>query len=247
MDALLSRHLPVTTDRLEFSSQKIDPPPIITPRINFVKRLNTLKRVTRDDTQSTTRTTDNNMDVDVDDSGDSGDTSLMEHNTTIIPDFSSDSGGEDVFDTTGTKIPKPRGQAGHPGSGGYSLDFVLRKWGSTLISDVNVSPENSDNNHRSFHFQKLVKREADRLLDTSSSYRLQNPAEIDNICVLVSTVLSQMIKSHCCMSIKVTRQFPIVSKYQGYWPVHDMLKLHLKYTSESSRKGDSARRRGKGR
>ena len=137
MDALLSRHLPVITDRLEFLSQKIDPPPVITTRINFAKRLATLRRVTREETQSTTRTTDNSMDVD--DTGDNGDS---EHNTTFIADCNSDSGGEEVpheLDTITTKIPKPRGQAGHPGSGGYSLDFVLRKWGSTLISDVNVS------------------------------------------------------------------------------------------------------------
>jgi hypothetical protein len=137
MDALLSHRLPVITDRLEFSCQKIDPPPVITPRIDFAKPLTTLKRVTRDETQSTTRTTHNNMDVD-----DSGHSRLMEDNPTFTPDLSSDSGGEDVFqDSSATKIPKPRGQAGHPGSGGYSLDFVLRKWGSTLISDVNVSSE----------------------------------------------------------------------------------------------------------
>jgi hypothetical protein len=136
MDALLSHHLPVITDRLEFSCQKIDPPPVITPRIDFTKPLTTLKRVTRDETQSTTGTTHNDMDVD-----DSSHSRLMEENTTFTPDLSSDSGGEDVFDSSATKIPKPRGQAGHPGSGGYSLDFVLRKWGSTLISDVNVSSE----------------------------------------------------------------------------------------------------------
>jgi hypothetical protein len=199
MDALLSRHLPVITDRLQFSSQKFDPPPVITPRINFAKQLATLKRVTREETQSTTRMTDNSMNVD--------DSSDSEHNTTFIADFNSDSGGEegvpDKLDTIATKIPKPRGQVGHPGSGGYSLDFVLRKWGSTLISDVNVNSENKDNNHRSSHLQKLVKREADRLLDTGTSYRSQNLAEIDNICVLVSSLLFQMSNSHCCI-------------YQGY-------------------------------
>ena len=136
MDALLSHHLPVITDRLEFSCQKIGPPPTITPRIDFVKPLTMLKWVTRDETQSTTGTTYNNMDVD-----DSTDTSLMQDNTNFTVDLNSNSGSEDVFDTSTTKIPKPRGQAGHPGSGGYSLDFVLRKWGSTLISDVNVSSE----------------------------------------------------------------------------------------------------------
>ncbi|KAF8798502.1 hypothetical protein BYT27DRAFT_7218353 [Phlegmacium glaucopus] len=121
-------------------------------------------------------------------------------------DVSSDSGTEetdlDLLDAVQSKIPKPRGQAGHPGSGGYSLDIVLQKWGSSLIADVN----------------KLVKQKADQLLDTSHSYRMQNSAEIDDICIIIGNT------------------FPIVAKYQKHWPVRDMLKQHLKYTSESSRK-----------
>jgi hypothetical protein len=55
-------------------------------------------------------------------------------------DLGSDSGSEEeLHNAVKKKIAKPRGQAGHPGSGGYSLDVVLRKWGSSLIGDVNVS------------------------------------------------------------------------------------------------------------
>jgi hypothetical protein len=46
--------------------------------------------------------------------------------------------------------------------------------------------------------------------------------------------------------IKVEKKFPIVRKYQNHWPVRDMLKLHLKYTSELSRKGDK-KSKGHGR
>ncbi|KAF8814864.1 hypothetical protein BYT27DRAFT_7219730 [Phlegmacium glaucopus] len=103
-------------------------------------------------------------------------------------DVSSDSGTKEMdlnlLDAVQSKIPKPRGQAGHPGS------------------DVN----------------KLVKQKADQLLDTSHSYRMQNSAEIDDICIIIGNT------------------FPIVAKYQKHWPVRDMLKQHLKYTSESSRK-----------
>ena len=31
-------------------------------------------------------------------------------------------------------------------------------------------------------------------------------------------------------------QFPLVDKYDNHWPVRDILKLHLKYTSEIYRK-----------
>jgi hypothetical protein len=37
--------------------------------------------------------------------------------------------------------------------------------------------------------------------------------------------------------IEIGKSFPIVRKYQNYWPVRDMIKLHLKNTSELFRKG----------
>ena len=53
-----------------------------------------------------------------------------------------------------------------------------------------------------------MKQQADCLLDTGSSYRFQNPAEIDNICILVSFLLFQVLNSDC-------------SIYQGYKTISD--------------------------
>lgn len=131
MDTYLSRHLPIITNRIEFSPQKLRSPPIITPRIDFAKRL---ANATAENSVSTDDFYDPN-----------GDSSVMDINAAIVTsatpsaDVNSDSGGEETADLLDKKIPKPKGQAGHPGSGGYSLEFVLRTWGSTLISDVNVS------------------------------------------------------------------------------------------------------------
>lgn len=133
MDTLLSRHLPIITNRLEFFPQTICPPPVITPRIDFAKRL---VNVTKEDSVPTT--TD-----DIDDSEamdiDATPTSSSPAPVGSVSDSESEKAAEDLHDTVDKKIPKPRGQPGHPGSGGYSLDFVLRKWGSTLITDVNVN------------------------------------------------------------------------------------------------------------
>jgi len=134
MDTLLSRHLPIITNRLEFFPQTIGPPPIITSRIDFAKRLTTNElMVTTEDSVSTDGGT---MDININEA-------FVAPASLPTDDVSSDSGAEettDLFnDAVDKKIPKPRGQAGHPGSGGYSLDFVLRKWGSTVISGVNVS------------------------------------------------------------------------------------------------------------
>jgi hypothetical protein len=132
MDTLLSRHLPIITNRLEFFPQNIALPPIITPRIDFAERLaNKELNDTSEDSEST------------------NDGGAMDINKPFVTpatppaDVGSDSGDEDNFlDTRDNKIPKPRGQVGHPGSGGYSLDFVLRKWGTTVITGVNVSDQN---------------------------------------------------------------------------------------------------------
>ena len=147
MDTLLTRHLPITTNRLEFCPQNVAPPPVITPRIDFAKRLAKNLNFTIEDSILT------------DDGGAMdginapletllADGGAMDINEPFVtpatpPNYvASDSGTEetaDLLDTVNKKIPKPRGQVGHPGSGGYSLDFVLRKWGSTVITSVNVS------------------------------------------------------------------------------------------------------------
>lgn len=129
MDTILSRHLPIITNRLEFFPQRIGPPPVITPRINFAKRLD---NTTEEDSASS-----NN---DMDDSDTMA--PAMAPATADVGSEEREETGEDAEEFANfvdKKIPKPRGQPGHPGSGGYSLDFVLRKWGSTLITDVNVN------------------------------------------------------------------------------------------------------------
>ena len=92
-----------------------------------------------------------------------------------------------------------------------------------------------------------MKQKADQLLDTSTSFRMQNSAEIDDICVMVSSHF--LIWSDqfflIVVFIQVERKFPIVRKYQNNWPVRDMLKLHLKYTLEISRKGEKGKGHGR--
>ena len=75
------------------------------------------------------------------------DSAAMDINAAFVTPATPDSGDEEIgfsLDTVNKKISKPRGQPGHPGSGGYSLDIVLRKWGSTVIESVNVSDQTSD-------------------------------------------------------------------------------------------------------
>ena len=136
MDTLLSPHLPIITNWLQFFPQNIGLPPVITAQIDFAKRL---AMITKEDPLSS----------DDDSTSSSMDTNFnAAFETPVTPvtppaDISSDPEVEEnillLNDTLDKKILKPKGQAGHPGSGGYSLDHVLQNWGSKLISDVNVS------------------------------------------------------------------------------------------------------------
>ena len=127
-DALLARHLPVITKRLRFFPQSISSPPVITLRIDFGERLVALAHTPRE--ISLTDSTSDLTDI----------AASVTASVTPPANLGSDSGDkEQLHDAVNKKIAKPRGQAGHPGSGGYSLDVVLRKWGLSLIGDVNVS------------------------------------------------------------------------------------------------------------
>ncbi|KIJ47592.1 hypothetical protein M422DRAFT_248586 [Sphaerobolus stellatus SS14] len=100
------------------------------------------------------------------------------------------------------RVPKPRGEVGHPGSNGYSLLSVL-SWDKTVYTTI----------------QKAVHEQADAHLNTTVGISKQ-PND------LVLRVLQ-----------KVAHRFPILGKYDGYWPARDMLKLYLKNKSERARRG----------
>lgn len=54
-------------------------------------------------------------------------------------------------------------------------------------------------------------------LDLSKSYSKQDKKLVEEICE------------------EVRKEYRVLDDYKNYWPVHNMLKLHLKYTSEASR------------
>jgi hypothetical protein len=118
MDTSFLFNLPMITNQLEFFRQNIGPPPTITPRIDFDGQL------------SLTELTEDSISTDDYHDGGAMDTPPADTPPADTPpsDVSSDSGDEETANihyTVDKKIPKPKGQVGHPGSGGYSLDFVL--------------------------------------------------------------------------------------------------------------------------
>ncbi|KAF8805352.1 hypothetical protein BYT27DRAFT_7105116 [Phlegmacium glaucopus] len=63
----------------------------------------------------------------------------------------------------------------------------------------------------------LVHKLAKTKLNTTKSFRSQDMKIVKQICNTVS------------------KEYPILKDYEKDWPTRDMLKLHLKYTSEASR------------
>lgn len=85
-----------------------------------------------------------------------------------------------------------------------------------------------------------MKAKADEFLDTTQSYSKQSLAEINKICGLVRTFVFPInYFKFIIFFYQTTKRFPIVDKYENHWPVRDILKLHLKYTSEIYRKQPS--------
>ncbi|EPQ49776.1 hypothetical protein GLOTRDRAFT_134625 [Gloeophyllum trabeum ATCC 11539] len=73
----------------------------------------------------------------------------------------------------------------------------------------------------------FVKDKADAMLDTTQSLQSQNRAKVDKLKKVVM------------------EQYSFLSRYEKCWPVHDMLKCHLKYTR--TKKGSQKTRKGKGK
>ncbi|KAF8874088.1 hypothetical protein BD779DRAFT_1678886 [Infundibulicybe gibba] len=104
------------------------------------------------------------------------------------------------------KIPKPAGEPGRPGSGGFCVETELAEHGWKK-EDISALTE-------------AVRQEARRKLDTTKSFRGQKKERLQGICEEMSD------ESH----------WPALVEYADCWPVLSMLKLTLKYGAEASRR-----------
>ena len=129
--SILTRHLPLITPRIEFSPVILDSSPIITPRIDFATQLgNNCQQPNKSGEKpagdyglSNHEPSDHDQPMDVNDDDDDG--SVIDSMENIL--------------NHNRKIPKPRGQPGRPGSGGYNFQTTIRAWGEELIDEVTVS------------------------------------------------------------------------------------------------------------
>ena len=82
--------------------------------------------------------------------------------------------------------------------------------------------------------QAVVHKLAKKKLNTAKSFRGQDMKLVKQICDLVSNLVVHIAYAYSCHKVK--KEYGILEDYQQDWPIRDMLKLHLKYTSEASRR-----------
>ncbi|PPR03095.1 hypothetical protein CVT26_004614 [Gymnopilus dilepis] len=214
----LSRHLPLITSRIEFRLDGLSRAlPLITPRIDFADSL-VFDQADTDKVGS----------VDQIDSPEHSDASQQAFDAWELHEFPSGDHPDDCLPIIPTRIPKPSGEPGRPHSGGYNLDDELGAWDAETLSAVN----------------SYVKVLAKQALDLTKSYSKQDADKVAEICVSVG---AQCLLPTCfnAFVLQTARLYPVIEKYENHWPVRDMLKLHLKYTSETHRKQFGVRKGSK--
>ncbi|KJA22207.1 hypothetical protein HYPSUDRAFT_55087 [Hypholoma sublateritium FD-334 SS-4] len=98
-------------------------------------------------------------------------------------------------------IPKPVGEAGRPGRGGYTFSKHVKLKKTDLA-----------------RIKEFINDIVQKQLDTSKCFASQSPKLINIVEKLVA------------------ERFPVMHTYENLWPVTDLIRLRLKYTSSESRK-----------
>jgi len=191
---MISRHLPLITNRIRFSSVAMAPLPIITSRVNLP-----LRRV---DVPSANRSPEERELTPSED----GKEHYPENKSTRLDDGESElselSELESEIDCDeplrpAQKIPKPSGEPGRPNSGGYSIEDALISWGKDEFGKVMVStPHSVSSNERQTLLQKFTKKLADAKLDQTISYGKQDHTKVNRLCETVFSSFLTVAISH---------------------------------------------------
>jgi hypothetical protein len=165
--AIISRHLPIITARIQFSQSSPAILPITTPRISFA-HINGLHTIS---SASHHVATPGEMDVDSQSSRGSSDAEI-----------------EGISNPSQDLIQKPPGEAGRPGSGGFNLESSLG-WPRGVFDKITVSYvfSLSMNSSSAHAMQKFTHLQASKQIDTSQSYNKHKKEKINKICQLVSS------------------------------------------------------------
>ena len=114
-----------------------------------------------------------------------------EESLSSLSDESHDGTSEDEEDeakrviSSKDMIPKPKGEVGRPGGGGYTL-FKMLGWNQKTYDNVHVSNVEHMKRYTSHQSKALVVKIAREKLDTTKSYRGQSKKKIEQLIETVS-------------------------------------------------------------
>ncbi|KAF8963377.1 hypothetical protein BDZ97DRAFT_1919816 [Flammula alnicola] len=199
----VQRHCPLITPRIEFQLSPRPALPRLTPRTEFNEQ-QLIRPPAGSENDIMTSRQPRRVSFAV---ADRDPTQEQDESRSLSPPIIAGSSSAGPSTPIQTKIPKPNGEPGRPGSGGYCLD-------STLLNTYNWSQERLD------RLASDVRKEAKKKLDMTKSYRYQNAARMKEIC-------EKMMEPDL---------YPELQGYDNCWPVRSFLKLALKYKSEATRR-----------
>jgi hypothetical protein len=132
-------------------------------------------------------------------------------------------------------IKKPAGEAGRPGRGGYSLDQAMgtHGWDGESLKKLKVCHTigNASSLTRS---QAFVNNLVAKHLDESLTFSGQKPHLILTVQDAVRGFSFQSAATD--NELQATEKFPTLEDFAGLWPLTDLVKLRLHYTSTQMRK-----------
>ena len=154
---------------------------------------------------------------------------------TSLSDEDNELESEEDGKVNSTKIPKPLGEAGHPQSGGYNLQEKLgwnnKTYESVIVSMSKVYMKDSD-----WKLQALVHKMAKAKLKSQrvSVDRIWRWLNKSAMSWVIQLFIIKIKTYHYHFVTRVQKEYSILKDYEQDWPTCDMLKLHLRYTSEAS-------------
>lgn len=138
------------------------------------------------------------------------------------------------------KIAKPDGEPGRPGRGGYNLQKAL-EWDTRTFSKLKVKSLpglccTADN-----LLQNFANHLVDAHLDVSMTYTKQKEKDLQRVCDEVSDSYYGGSESMFSNGSQALEKFPELERYSDCWPVMDLVKMRLKYTSVRARRAQEKR------
>jgi len=144
--------------------------------------------------------------------------------------------GEASASSPSTLKPKPAGEPGKPGSGGFSLENALinvHKWVKKDYNALYVCSKFSN----TFHPFDMATGTSKGRGKQNVGYdtKLQIPGQGEGPGYLQQGAFLMLIFPLLAFWLRYRRRWPELATYESCWPVVSIVKLALKYTSEASK------------